>query len=40
LSTAKAQYSGEARLAVIMHNIWVTGEKFEFGSPATAAKAA
>ena len=28
------------KLAVIMHRIWVTGDVFEFGKPATAAKAA
>jgi transposase len=28
------------KLAVIMHRIWVTGSVFEFGKPATAAKAA
>jgi transposase len=28
------------KLAVIMHRIWVTGSKFEFGSPALAATAA
>ena len=28
------------KLAVIMHRIWVTGEEFDFGGPAVAAKAA
>ena len=28
------------KLAVIMHRIWVTGDVFEFGKPATAAKVA
>jgi transposase len=28
------------KLAVIMHRIWVIGDVFEFGKPATAAKAA
>ena len=28
------------KLAVIMHRIWVTGDVFEFGKPATAARAA
>jgi hypothetical protein len=28
------------KLAVIMHRIWVTGDKFEFGGQSTAAKAA
>jgi transposase len=28
------------KLTVIMHRIWVTGDVFEFGKPATAAKAA
>jgi transposase len=28
------------KLAVIMHRIWVTGDEFDFGGPAVAAKAA
>jgi transposase len=28
------------KLAVIMHRIWLTGDVFEFGKPATAATAA
>ena len=28
------------KLAVIMHRIWVSGDKFDFGGPAVAAKAA
>jgi transposase len=28
------------KLAVIMHRIWVTGDQFDFGGPAVAAKAA
>ena len=28
------------KLAAIMHRIWITGDVFEFGSPATAARAA
>ena len=28
------------KLAVIMHRIWVSGEEFDFGGPAVAAKAA
>jgi transposase len=28
------------KLAVIMHRVWVTGDEFDFGGPAVAAKAA
>ena len=28
------------KLAVIMYRIWVTGEEFDFGGPAVAAKTA
>jgi glucoamylase len=28
------------KLAVIMHRIWVSGDQFDFGGPAVAAKAA
>ena len=28
------------KLSVIMHRIWVTGDEFDFGGPAVAAKAA
>jgi transposase len=39
-SMKRATVAVARKLAVIMYRIWVTGEEFDFGGPAVAAKAA
>jgi hypothetical protein len=36
----RATVAVAGKLAVIMHRIWVTGDEFDSGGPAVAAKAA